>query len=77
MGKQPSYYVSRYGPLWAACAELKMPVYFHSGPASQSDYFAPEPDGSLAVGAMGIYTSVLAQHEVEERAEIGVESIMW
>lgn len=56
-GKQPPYHLRRYDPLWAICAELGMPIHFHSGPAAQADYFVPEEDGSLAAGAMGIYTS--------------------
>jgi predicted TIM-barrel fold metal-dependent hydrolase len=56
-GKQPPYHLRRYDPLWAVCAELAMPVHFHSGPAARDDAFALEPDGSLAAGAMGIYTS--------------------
>ncbi len=56
-GKQPPYHLRRYEPLWSACAELAMPVHFHSGPAARDDAFALEPDGALATGAMGIYTS--------------------
>ncbi|MEZ4333962.1 MAG: amidohydrolase family protein [Myxococcota bacterium] len=56
-GRQPPYHLRRYDPLWQVCSELEMPVHFHSGPAARDDYFAIEPDGRLADGAMGIYTS--------------------
>jgi predicted TIM-barrel fold metal-dependent hydrolase len=56
-GKQPPYHVDRYEPLWSVCAELQMPIHFHSGPAAREDYFVPNANGSLAPGAMGIYTS--------------------
>ncbi len=56
-GRQPPYHLRRYDPLWAVCEALSMPVHFHSGPASRDDAFALEPDGALATGAMGIYTS--------------------
>lgn len=63
-GKQPPYHLKRYEPLWSVCEELRMPIHFHSGPAAQSDYFAMEPDGSLATGAMGIYTSEVVWWQV-------------
>jgi len=56
-GNRPPYHLRCYDPLWAACAENEMVVHFHSGPAPQTDYFAMEPDGSLATGAVGIYVS--------------------
>ena len=56
-GKLPPYHLRRYDPLWAVCSELEMTVHFHSGPAARDDAFALEPDGTLATGAMGIYTS--------------------
>jgi predicted TIM-barrel fold metal-dependent hydrolase len=56
-GKHPPYHMRRYDPLWAVCSELGMVVHFHSGPAARNDYFALEPDGTLAAGAMGIYVS--------------------
>jgi len=34
------YYDERYEPLWAACAELGMPVHFHGGAGSGDDYAA-------------------------------------
>ncbi|NQZ95279.1 MAG: amidohydrolase [Myxococcales bacterium] len=56
-GKLPPYHMKRYDPLWAACVDHEMPVHFHSGPAPQTDYFAMEPEGELATGAVGIYVS--------------------
>ncbi|MCR9096273.1 MAG: amidohydrolase [bacterium] len=56
-GTQPPYHLDRYDPLWAVCAELEMPIHFHSGPSPKEDYFAFNPDGSLAIGAVGAATT--------------------
>ena len=56
-GKHEPYNMSRYDPLWSVCSDLAMTVHFHSGPAAREDYFRNEPDGTLAAGAVGIYTS--------------------
>jgi predicted TIM-barrel fold metal-dependent hydrolase len=56
-GKLPPYHLRRYEPLWNACVEEKMVVNFHSGPAPREDYFATEPNGEIATGAVGIYAS--------------------
>jgi predicted TIM-barrel fold metal-dependent hydrolase len=39
-GDQPPYHHSRYEPVWAACADLGMPVHVHSGAADKGAYGA-------------------------------------
>ncbi|MBJ21878.1 MAG: amidohydrolase [bacterium] len=56
-GGFPAYHSKRYDPFWQACVEEKMVVHFHAGPAPRQDYFMPEADGSVPVGAVGIYAS--------------------
>jgi len=51
--KQPAYPHPRYEPLWQVCAELEMPIHFHSGAAPMEDY-----DEHL--GMMGIYITEVA-----------------
>jgi predicted TIM-barrel fold metal-dependent hydrolase len=51
--KQPAYHHPRYEPLWQVCAELEMPIHFHSGAAPMDDY-------ADHLGMMGIYITEVA-----------------
>jgi predicted TIM-barrel fold metal-dependent hydrolase len=51
--KQPAYHHPRYEPLWQVCAELEMPIHFHSGAAPMEDY-------DQHLGMMGIYITEVA-----------------
>ncbi|MDD9801211.1 MAG: amidohydrolase family protein [Deltaproteobacteria bacterium] len=67
-GAQPPYHHPRYDPFWAACAELKMPVHFHSGLAPTQDYFGAAAAGEAPTapppGAMGIYVTEVVWYVV-------------
>ena len=62
-GPHPPYHHPRYEPLWQVCAELDMPIHFHSGPAESEQYFGtwpPDPEVGTLTGGMGIYVSEVA-----------------